>query len=484
LDPRQAQPVALQFHTRRSLDNLQGGVVYEQDFSASDSIRTMLYTGTRSNQQYLAIPLTTTSQFAITSAGGVSAFDRNFYGGSLWWTHRMDLLGGPLTVTTGGDYDRANEARKGFLNEFGLQGAPKRNENNSVYSWGGFAQAEWELAPQWSLSAGLRYTDVSFSSEDHFICTQTVNTTGTPLGTCSGFLTADGTALRPITTAVNPDDSGSQSYAAWTPVGGLLYRLSPTTNLYASIGRSFETPTLIEVANRPDGGTGLNFTLQPSISNQYEVGAKMFVGGDTRINADLFYIHTQNEIVVATNQGGRTTFQNAGDTQRKGAELSVDTRLGYGFGGYLALTYLQAEFQNPFLSCNGTPCRTVPPLLNTAPVSAGNKIPGVPPFTVFGELSYAYAPWGFSAAAEVYGQGKVYVNDTNSEAAGEYWIVSLRGGFNQNWRGLRLAEFIRFNNVFDRQYIGAVSVNDANGRFYAPAAGINFLAGVTASYQF
>ncbi len=40
------------------------------------------------------------------------------------------------------------------------------------------------------------------------------------------------------------------------------------------------------------------------------------------------------------------------------------------------------------------------------------------------------------------------------------------------------------NNIFDREYIGAVIVGDANGRYFAPAPTRNFLVGVSASYTF
>jgi iron complex outermembrane receptor protein len=50
-----------------------------------------------------------------------------------------------------------------------------------------------------------------------------------------------------------------------------------------------------------------------------------------------------------------------------------------------------------------------------------------------------------------------------------------------NWR---FSEFARVNNLFDQAYIGAVYVNDANQRFYAPAAERNYLVGLSGAYQF
>jgi iron complex outermembrane receptor protein len=471
-DRRQAQPVALTFDTRRSLDNIQTGAVYELPLTSQDTLRVLGYIGRRSNEQFQAIPLT--NQDALTSAGGVSAFDRDFGGIGVRWTRRGEIAAKPLTLSIGGDYDIAQDDRRGYRNDLGVQGALKRNETNTVDSWGGYAQAEWQATEAWSLSAGMRYTKVSFESEDLFICTTTVNTTGTPLGTCSGSPTAV------TATAFNPDDSGSVSYSAWTPMAGVIYKLSPTINLYANAGKSFETPTFIELAYRPDGTSGLNFGLQPNISYHYEVGIKSIVFDETFVEAAIFAIDTSNEIVVATNAGGRQSFQNAGDTTRRGVELSLNSNLGRGINTYLSATYLQAEFKDGFLICGPPPCTTP-----SVPVSSGNRIPAVPRYTVFGDLSWRHPQWwGFFAGVEARWQGDVPVNDINSEFADSYFVASARAGFEQRTGDWRFSEFARIDNMLDEEYIGAVYVNDANSRFYAPAPERNYLFGVNASYAF
>ena len=435
-DPRQASPAALEYGTRRTLDNMQGGVILEQPLSDADRVRLMAYSGTRSNEQFLAVPLT--NQNAITAAGGVSTYERHFGGASLWWSRETSLAGGPLTLTLGGDYDRSAEDRAGYLNEYGRRGALKRNEDDSVDSLGGFVQGRWSFASRWTLDLGLRHTRVRFDSDDHFICTTSVVTApGARAGTCSGSTTAISA------TSFNPDDSGSQTYSAWTPAAGLVFGLTPDVNLYANVGKTFETPTFTELAYRPDGGSGLNL-----------------------------------------DRGGRATYQNAPGTRRRGAELTLSSRFDHGLAAHLAATYIDSAFTDSFLACSGIPCRTFGIPLGAALVEAGNRIPGVPEFSVFGELSYAYAPWGFEAGVSLYGQDAVYVNDRNSESADGYWLLNLRGGFTQRLGRLEVAVFVRIDNVLDRDYISAVNVNDANARYYAPGGGTSYLLGLTASYAF
>ena len=163
------------------------------------------------------------------------------------------------------------------------------------------------------------------------------------------------------------------SYSKTTPVAGVLFKLTPAVNLYANAGKGFETPTLIEMAYSPGGG-GFNFNLQPATSNNYEIGAKAFLGLNTRANIAFFKIDTDNEIVVADNTSGRASYQNAGSTERMGAELSVDSDFGNGGtnrkGHILWLAYAPRDYVqfkvkyfmtrrlNPYLSTTGAPITT------------------------------------------------------------------------------------------------------------------------------
>jgi len=452
-DRRQAQPAAIAFDTRRSLDNVQGGLTWDGRLGEYDSLRVLAYAGSRSNEQYLAVPLD--SQLAPSSSGGVATLDRQFGGGGVRWTRRQELLQGPITLTVGADYDGSTETRQGYINNFGVRGQLKRDEDNAVDSIGAYAQAEWQFAARWSASAGVRYTKVDFSSDDRYVA------------------------------AGNPDDSGSTSYSEWTPTVALLFRFTPTVHLYAGYGRAFETPTAVELAYRPDGASGLNYSLQPSISDQFEIGAKLLLGTATRLNVAAFSIRTDGEIVIARSTGGRSSYQNAGDSSRLGAELMLESELGSGFSTHVAVTLLNARFDTAFRSCAPLAgfCNPITGA-NTAVVPAGNRVPGVPNATLFADLSYRSRAPGLSGALEVIANGPVPVNDFNSADAAGYAVANVWASLEQSAGRWRLREFARVNNLFGREYIGAVIVGDSNGRYYAPAPTRNVLIGATATYSF
>ena len=65
-----------------------------------------------------------------------------------------------------------------------------------------------------------------------------------------------------------------------------------------------------------------------------------------------------------------------------------------------------------------------------------------------------------------------------------YAIANLRFGVDRKYGDVNLRTFLRFDNIFDRQYVGSVIVGDGNNRFYEAAPGRTWLAGVSARYTF
>jgi len=109
----------------------------------------------------------------------------------------------------------------------------------------------------------------------------------------------------------------------------------------------------------------------------------------------------------------------------------------------------------------------------------------VPQSNAYAELAWARPEWyGFSAALEAQYAGKVYVNDRNTDAAPSYTVVNLRAGFEQAAGTWTLREFVRVNNIGDRDYVGSVIVGDVNSRFFEPSARRNYLIGMSVNAKF
>ena len=431
-DPRQAVANAFLFNTRKTVNQDQVGGTLSHRLRQG-RLEATLYGGERFVEQFLAIPLFVQTA-TPTHSGGVVNLDRTYGGGAL--RYFTDI--GSVKLSAGIEHERMDERRRGFLNEFGVAGALRRDEDNRVTSTDFFAQAEWRLAERWSLHGGARHSRVRFTSEDHFIA------------------------------AGNPDDSGEREFRATTPVLGLLYRASPRVSLYGNLGRGFETPTFVELAYRT-AGSGLNFDLEASRSRHAEIGAKAIIASALRINAALFDIDTRDEIVVEQNSGGRAIFKNAGHTDRRGFELGAETVLGGAWEARAAWSYLEASFREPFTS-------------GAVSVPAGSRLPGVPRSQLYAELRYRQD--GFYAQLESLSRSRVAVNDPNSEFADAFTVVNVVAGLVQENGRWRLTEFVRIDNLGDRTYAGSVIVNDGNGRYYEPSPRRNMTVGIQASVQF
>ena len=430
-NPRQADPAATLFDTRKTVSQTQVGVTVAQKLPSESVFRATGYGGTRTVQQFLALPGT-----AITSSGGVTDLDRTFGGIDARVTTSFENGGGRLQVTFGADYESEREARKGFVNDNGALGDLRRDEDNTVTNSDVYAQLEWWPITPLSILAGIRYSNVRFASDDHFIVVG------------------------------NPDDSGSVSYTHTSPVAGAVLHVADAINVYASYGQGFETPTFTELAYRPVG-SGLNLGLEPSVSTSAEIGARA-IAGPHRMNVAAFWTDTKNELVINAATGGRTTYKNAAKTTRRGVELAWEGNLGAGFAGYAAYTYLDATYASPLTT--GTPSVTVP---------AGNRLPGVPQSSAYAELSWSQPAWhGFNAALELAAASRVYVNDANSDAAPGYLVGNLRVGFAQQSGRWHVSEFVRVNNVGNVNYVGSVIVGDTNSRYFEPAATRNVLVGI------
>lgn len=125
--------------------------------------------------------------------------------------------------------------------------------------------------------------------------------------------------------------------------------------------------------------------------------------------------------MVLTNSGGRSIFQNAGATGRRGFEVALSGHLGDGWSAALVATALDATYRAPFVTCGPAPCTTP-----AVQVAAGNHIPGIPRASAFAELAWRHRPWGLETAVEVRHVGRIFANDVNDESVAAATTAAVR----------------------------------------------------------
>lgn len=440
-NPRQS-PRADQYNTRKTIKQTQAGLRYERQMSSQDDLSVMMYAGERETTQYQSIPRA--PQLNPAHSGGVIDLTRHYQGIDTRWTHRGEL-GVPVTFTGGLNYENMSENRKGYENYvmdgstpvYGEKGNLRRDERNLMWNLDPYVQTAWQLTDKLSLDSGVRYSSVWFDSNDHYV------------------------------TAGNGDDSGEASYHKWLPAASLKYALTDAWNVYAVAGRGFETPTINELSYRSGNQSGLNFALKPSTNETVEIGSKTRIGNGL-LTAALFRTDTDNEIVTDTSSGGRTTYKNAGKTRRQGAELSLDQQFAGNWRAKVAWTYLDATYRSEV--CTDSDCN-------------GNRIPGIAR-----NMGYASLGWipdqGWYAGADVRYMSDIMADDENSAKAPSYTVTGINTGYKFSYGNWMMDVFGRIDNLFDREYVGSVIVNESNGRYYEPAPGRNYGVGLSIAYQF
>ena len=438
---------ALQYNTRKSLEQEQLGLNYQRHLGEHDDLSVMTYGGHRATEQFQAIPQTT--QAALTSPGGMIDLARNYGGVDAHLTDKREFWGTMLTTTAGVSYDALDEHRYGYNNfigtDFGVQGVLRRLEINRLHDLDEYLQTQWDLTSKLSASAGVRNSVIDISSNAELAAPGTLPLSGT-------------------------------RYSATNPVAGLSYALSDNLSTYASFGKGFETPTLNELAYRSVSGNlpGMNFGLQPARSNDYEVGAKYRHEGIS-LDGDVFYVRTRNELGVLQSSGGRSVYENIGATERRGAELGATLPLPANFTLRLAYTYIKAVVDDAYPGCAGTPCTSVV-------IPAGNVLPAVAQNQGYAGLTWNYPALGFKAVAETLVRSRIYADDRNTAYAGGFWTENLRAGFEQQSHRWQTSEYLRIENLFNKAYVDSVIVNDANGRFFEPDPGFGVYLMFEAKY--
>lgn len=440
-NPRQS-PRGDQYNTRKNTRQTQAGLRYERQLSAQDDLSVMMYAGERETTQFQSIPRA--PQLKPSHAGGVIDLTRHYQGIDTRLTHRGELLV-PVTLTAGLDYENMSERRKGYENfvmvngapQYGEQGALRRNERNLMWNVDPYLQTQWQLTDKLSLDAGVRYSSVWFDSNDYYI------------------------------TPGNGDDSGDASYHKWLPAGSLKYALTDAWNVYLSAGRGFETPTINELSYRSDNQSGLNFGLKPSTNDTVEIGSKTRIGNGL-LTVALFQTDTDNEIVVDSSSGGRTSYKNAGKTRRQGMELGLDQQFGESWRLKAAWTWLDATYRTNV--CGDASCN-------------GNRIPGIA--RNMGYASFGYQPeQGWYAGSDIRYMSDIMANDENTAKAPSWTVVGLTTGYKWSYGRMDMDLFGRVDNLFDREYVGSVIVNESNGRYYEPAPGRNYGIGLNLAWRF
>jgi iron complex outermembrane recepter protein len=360
------------------------------------------------------------------TAGAVRALARGEVG----------LPAGTATWTVGTDLDGQWDDRQNFLNTRGERGALALDQAERVLGIGTFAQVLLPLGERFSAMGGIRADRFRFRVDDRFV------------------------------TAQDPDDSGARRMSAVSPSAGIVWNAHPAADLYANVATVFETPTTTELANRPDGAGGFNPELEPQRARSLEVGARGDLGERSTYQLALYRTRIRNALIPfqVPEAQGRDFFRNAGTAVHRGVEAGLGLALLPNIAATVAYTYTDAVFDDYVVRGNRFD---------------GNRVPGVAPHRWSTGLNYRRAA-GLFAGVETVHVSSIHVDDANSDRSPAYALLNARIGHT----GIRVgraevAPFVGLNNLLDREYNAAVTINAFGGRFFEPGPGRSLYLGTS-----
>jgi iron complex outermembrane receptor protein len=376
--------------------------------------------------------------------------DRQVYGIRLATEQKLGKGERSPSVSAGVDVQRMRDDRENWRDSVGIRDTLFINQRERVTEIGTFAQLHWDASDAVALSAGGRYDAVKFDVADHFL--------------------GDGA-----------DNSGNRTMSSFSGNVGVSLVKEIRFSPYANLSTSFETPTTTELVNQQANVGGFNKDLDPQRAVNYELGARGVIGPVTYTVA-AFAARIKDAIVPFTELSGRSLFTNAGRLKNDGLELGISARVTNQiriFGNYTYANYRFDEYR-------------VQRLVNNAPVIDtldGKQLAGVPKAFIRVGLRAGPARGFFldvdhTMSSSVYADdaNTVYVNGWGKSGPGE--VKGVGSGVTNariSWQGTSGGAFIRpfigVNNLWDRDYVGSLTINGTFGRVFETAPGRNYYLG-------
>ena len=424
-DPSQTASSAILFDTKKT--SAQRG--FSANLAYADEAYNWQFSSwqlQREITQYLAF-----TGEAPTSAGGIVDLNRQMQGFKGRWQQTTGFGAWQLF----GGAEQSRDKRLGAVNQFGNLGPLRRDETGTVKSQDLGSYLHFALDENFDTYAGLRLNRQQFRVNDWFI------------------------------TPANPDDSGQRSDQHYHWALGSTYQLNTWQSLNLSVGEGYESPTLTEMAYS-SSSSGLNLALKAAKALQLQAGWKYAKAGRT-LSIDIFHIATENELLVDQSLGGRTSYRNAAATRRIGAEFSGQWQLTPSWQHQLSLTSIDARFRTP-----------------SEPLLQDRILPGLAKQQLSWQISWLPLKsdfWQLQSVVDY--KSRMAADDRNQVFAPASTIWRLQSRWQGELYSGQWQAWLAAENITNTRYVGAVVVNQGNGRSFEPGVPRQLLAGFQYNYQ-
>ncbi len=459
LDPALARTYVKEQGAGKSIGQGQAGITLSYEPDKNQKIETTVYGISRS--MINPIP------------GKYIKLDRVSGGIMTNYSTSFTAAGKNFDLLTGADYEFQNDLRHEYENNgvsnYGnlskgeiinnvVPGNILVNQREKVNGLGIFFRLGFSLLKKLYLTAGLRYDNYLFGVDD--------------------MLKANGL-----------NNSGSVVMDNLSRMAGLVYRISPGTQIYANYSTSFQTPTTTELGNTPSGRGGFNTSLKPELISSYEIGIRGEVYGKTFVYRISSYHLNINDILISYqlpgSQSDEVFYRNTGAAFNNGLGIRLNWLPGSSLNFTAAFTLMNFKFKN-FTEYFLTNSVSVPVQIG------GKKVPGVPA-EVFSFGCLYTSGFGLNSDITFSRTGEYFVNDLNGPEPGSsspqrdyvndaYSVADFKMSYGCSAGFIKADIFAGISNLFNIKYNGSVVPNAAGDRYFEPAAPRNWYGGLSLNF--
>ena len=419
-DRRQARKNNIDFDTYEKVKQIKTGVSWNYKKSENSYFDSYFF---YQNRDFLSkLPF---------NYGGTITLDRNYFGLGSKYTKNTSFENRNRTLVLGIDHLNQSDDRKRFKNDSGTLGELTLDQTEKFKTTGVYLVNQSSYESGLLVRYGIRY-DIN------------------NIGINSDRVTLD---------KLNPSI-------------GLSYKLNSRDNIFFSFGTSFETPTLNELSNNPNGTicpggcpklSAYNEELKSNNSSNYEIGWRKSLS-NLNFEAVAYITNSDNEILPFELEEfpGKNFYRNVGSTSRTGLELSSQFFFD---GGRLNLSYTLSKnkFKDFVVEGNNL---------------SDNLIPGIPSQMLDLDIVFNLTR-GRSLIISNRLIGERYADNENETLVSSFNLFNLK----YSKEILSNSEiFIGANNVFNHEYFDNIRINAFGKRYYEPAPKRNFYFGINFSF--
>ena len=354
--------------------------------------------------------------------GGIISIDRNYYGLGTKFTRNKNLENRNNTFVMGIDHLSQSDDRKRFKNNFGSKGDRTLGQMENFDTTGIYLISQTNFNSGLLLRYGIRY-DIN---------------------------------------SIGIDSNNKVNLDKINPSLGLSYAINSSDNIFFSFGTSFETPTLNELSNNPDG-SGFNKDLKSNNAVNYEIGWRKSLS-NIAFEAVAYITNSDNEILPYEIElfPGKNFYRNVGSTLRQGIEISSSVSFK---GGLFNLNYTLSNNRFKDFILDGDDL-------------SENLIPGIPSQMLDLEVLFKLSKKRTLILTNRL-IGERYADNLNETLVSSYNIFNVKYSkeiFKQS------AFSLGVNNLFNEEFYDNIRINAFGKRYYEPAPKRNFYFGINFSF--